>query len=100
MDVKLRSIRLSPTASSAFGLLSIDERRLVQKTLDLLEHPVSQRPKHLIVFRSRTRPKQFIVKVNPSLRIVYHKMSPRKLLVDDIYKKSAVDGLLGRRSSK
>ena len=100
MFVNPRKIRIRPLAAVVHDSLSKSERIQVQKTLDLLEYPVSQRPRRLGVFRSKIEPGRYIVKVNSSLRLVYHRKSPREVVVDDIYRKGAVASLLKRKVGK
>lgn len=98
--MSLRKLIFTLAATAALDSISGDEKKQVYKVLELLKYPVSTRPKKLTVFRSRLEPKRYIVRVTSSLRIVYHRVSARELLIDDVYRKGAVDGLLKNRKSK
>ncbi len=98
--MSLRKLIFTLAAVAALDSISGGDKNRIYRVLELLKYPVSARPQKLTVFRSRLEPKKYIVRVTSSLRIVYHRVSVSEILIDDIYRRGAVDGLLKRRISK
>jgi hypothetical protein len=92
-----RKVYLSPAATAAFASLSVEEQYKINRAIRMLAFPSSTRPVKLQVYRSQEIPKHFIVRLSNSLRLIYHKISTRELVIDDIFRRSSIDGLFATR---
>lgn len=85
MFVGNRSILISPVASASYETLSPPLRAKVNRAIYLLGFSKSYRPEKLAVFESKNQKGKYIVKVSPTLRILYHVRSKEKVYIDLIY---------------
>jgi mRNA-degrading endonuclease RelE of RelBE toxin-antitoxin system len=82
----LREIYLSPAASAYYESLSKPLQLKIARAIELLKYPPTSRPERIIVLKSKKDQKQFVVRASNTLRILYHKIESKKILVDLIYR--------------